>query len=120
MDQIKGNKKVIRGWVMYDWANSVYSLAITTAIFPAYFSSITNPADETFKLVNFLGISINNQSLYSYALSLAFLVAVFISPILSGIADYTGNKKIFMRFFCYLGSLACCSLFFFNGVEDLE
>ena len=36
----KGNKKVINAWAFYDWANSVYPLVITTAIFPLYYKSV--------------------------------------------------------------------------------
>lgn len=104
---------------MYDWANSVYSLTITTAIFPLYYLSITSASDGSEQLVSFLGMSVKNVSLYSYALSVSFLIAVLLSPLLSGIADYSGKKKQFMQFFCYLGSLACMSLFFFDGLNNL-
>ena len=35
------NKRVQNAWALYDWANSVYSLVITTAIFPIFYNSIT-------------------------------------------------------------------------------
>ena len=41
---IKGDKKVIKGWVMYDWANSVYSLVISSAIFPIFYEAQTTSA----------------------------------------------------------------------------
>ncbi|MCO4294522.1 MFS transporter [Solitalea sp. MAHUQ-68] len=108
----KSNKKTINAWAMYDWANSVYSLTITSAIFPVYYTAVTS--NGTSDKVKFFGIEFVNTALYSYAISFAFLVVALISPILSGIADYTGKKKSFMQFFCYLGSLACIGLFFFN------
>jgi UMF1 family MFS transporter len=101
-------KKVINAWAMYDWANSAYSLIITSAIFPAYYTAIA-PAQ-----VHFVGRTFERAALASYAISLSFLLIAFISPILSSIADYKGNKKAFMQFFTYLGSLACCSMFFFT------
>ncbi len=108
-----GDKKLINAWAFYDWANSVYSLVISTAIFPMYYDSITES-----KIVYFLGINWEHpNSLYTYALSFSFLIVAFISPILSGIADYRGNKKSFMKFFCLLGSLSVMSLFFFDGCE---
>ncbi len=113
------DKKTVNGWAMYDWANSVYSLTITTAIFPIYYLGITNGPDGGEQWINFLGKEFKNVSLYSYALSFSFLVAVIITPLLSGIADYSGKKKRFMQFFCYLGSLACISLFFFDGMNTL-
>jgi MFS transporter, UMF1 family len=100
------SKKVINGWAMYDWANSAYSLIITSAIFPAYYSAI---APEK---ILFLGRTYDRASLASYSVAFAFMVIAILSPILSSIADYKGNKKNFMRFFCYLGSAACMGLAF--------
>ncbi|MBM6498971.1 MFS transporter [Flavobacterium macrobrachii] len=112
----KGSKKLINAWAFYDWANSVYSLVIATAVFPIYYESITSENDG---IVNFLGTTFHNSTLLSYSLSFSFLIVALISPILSAIADYTGNKKRFMQFFCYLGSLSVMSLFFFTGKETL-
>jgi UMF1 family MFS transporter len=113
---LKGDKKLIHRWAFYDWANSVYSLVISTAVFPIYYETVTETESG---LVNFLGFEVNNTSLYTYALSLSFLIVAFISPLLSGIADYVGNKRTYMKFFCYFGSLSVMSLFFFTGVETL-
>ncbi|ANE52326.1 MFS transporter [Flavisolibacter tropicus] len=107
-------KKVINAWAMYDWANSVYNLVITTTFFPIYFAAVTKQAygEET---VPFLGRTFKNSSLYDYALATAYAIIVLLLPILSSIADSRGNKKRFMQFFCYLGGLACCAMFFFKG-----
>jgi MFS transporter, UMF1 family len=108
-------KKVIRAWTMYDWANSVYNLVITSTIFPAYYESMTgdgNPATSD-KIV-FLGMNFDNIALYNYALSFAFLIVAILSPLLSSIADVKGNKKSFLRFFMTMGSLACSAMFFFD------
>ncbi|WP_417603672.1 MFS transporter [Owenweeksia hongkongensis] len=107
------DKKTKNGWAFYDWANSVYSLVISTAIFPIYFHSVTSTDDSS--MVDFLGISYENMAIYSYSLSFSFFIVALISPVLSGIADYTGKKKRFLQFFCYLGSVSCASLFFFDG-----
>ncbi|MFM7020533.1 MAG: MFS transporter [Aquirufa sp.] len=107
------NPKVLNAWAFYDWANSVHSLTITSAIFPIYFPYAAVSSNDS-KLINFLGIELPNAVVFSYTVSLAFLLLAFLMPILSGIADYRGNKKSFMRFFCYLGSLSCMSLFFFE------
>lgn len=111
----KRNKKLINAWAFYDWANSVYSLVISTAVFPLYYSAITDN-----KIIRFLGMDWKHpDSLYSYALSFSFLVVAFMSPILSAIADYTGSKKKFMKFFCWLGGLSVMSLYFFEGVTTV-
>lgn len=114
----KGHPKLLHAWAFYDWANSVYSLVISSAIFPIYYGALTIVKDENGKVLNdkvdFLGYSINNDALISYTTALAFLFVVIISPILSGIADNLGNKKRFMQFFCYLGALSCIGLFWFD------
>jgi UMF1 family MFS transporter len=112
----KGSPKLINAWAFYDWANSVYSLVIATAVFPIYYDSVTSGNNG---MVNFLGFTFINSTLLSYSLSFSFLIVAFMSPILSGIADYTGNKKRFMQFFCYLGSFSVMSLFFFKGQDTL-
>ncbi|HTQ27840.1 MAG TPA: MFS transporter [Puia sp.] len=102
------SKKVITAWAMYDWANSSYSLIITSAIFPTYYTAV---APEQ---VHLLGRTFERAALASYAISFSLLVIAFLSPILSSMADYKGNKKAFMQFFCYLGSAACCAMFYFT------
>lgn len=118
MDKTHSPRKLHRAWSMYDWANSAYNLVITSTIFPAYYDAITQTQDATGKVisneVSFLGFKIASASLYTYSIAFAYLVIAVLSPILSSVADYKGNKKSFMKFFCYLGSLACCSLFFFT------
>ena len=118
--QQKDDKKVIRSWAFFDWANSAYNLVITSTIFPAYYTIITSDKDDsTIDYVNFMGGRFVNSALYSYAMSFAFLIIALISPILSSIADTRGNKKIFMQIFTYIGSFACCGLFFFK-IESIK
>ncbi|MGB5322151.1 MFS transporter [Lutimonas sp.] len=114
----KNNARLINAWASFDWANSVYNLIVTTAIFPIYYLGTTQEAFGG-EMVEFFNMSIKNSVLSSFAISFSFLVIVFLSPILSGIADYGGLKKQFMQFFTYLGSLACIGLYFFTG-ENVE
>jgi MFS transporter, UMF1 family len=114
---ITNDKKVINAWAFYDWANSVYPLVITTAIFPIFYENISHSGETD--MVRFFGFHFTNTELYSYVVGLSFLIVSVISPFLSGIADYTGTKKRFMMFFCYLGSLSCASLYFFD-MDHLE
>jgi len=106
----KGDKKLLNAWAFYDWANSVYPLVISTAIFPIYYGFIT----ESNKYIEFLGFNFKNTALISFVTAFAFLILVIITPILSGIADYTGMKKKFMKFFCFMGSIATISLYWFD------
>lgn len=117
--QTTASKRVINGWAMYDWANSVYNLVITSTIFPAYFESVTGDGNEATSsdTVRLFGREFVNTSLYNYALAVAFMVVALMSPMLSSIADYKGNKKKFLFFFCTLGSIACSALFFYNSTN---
>ena len=116
MDQ--KNDKVIKGWVFYDWANSVYPLIISSAIFPIMFEKMTSVKDADGKTVydtiSFFGIEFKNTAFYAYLVSISYLVVTFITPLLSGIADYSGKKKRFLQFFCFLGAISSSLLFFFN------
>lgn len=128
----KGDKKIIRGWVFYDWANSVYNLVISSAIFPIFYDNVTTAsALEKYNRLNgvqleelpknvpvkvdFFGWEVSSSVLMSFVLSASFLVVSILSPMLSGVADFSGNKKRFMQFFCYLGALSCISLYWFDG-----
>ncbi len=118
----KDNAKTIKAWTFYDWANSVFPLVITSAIFPNFYDYVTtHDADKNFigHTVNFLGFDVENQNIYSFVYAFALSIVVIITPLLSGIADYLGNKKRFLQFFCYLGAVSCMCLFFFKR-EHLE
>ncbi len=112
----KGDKKLINAWAFYDLANSVYPLVITTAVFPLYYGAITG---GKYAKLNILGGEFNNTELYTYTLSFSFLIVAILSPILSSIADYMGNKKRFLQFFLILGSFSVMALYFFDSVERL-
>ncbi|WP_420575864.1 MFS transporter [Ekhidna sp.] len=112
------DKKTIHAWCLYDWANSVYSLTITSAIFPIYYQKVAVNASGGDR-IDFFGMEIVNSVLYSYALSASFLMVALVLPILSGIADYAGKKKFFLRLFMFIGSFSCIGLFFFTG-ENVE
>ena len=115
----RGSKKLINAWAFYDWANSVYPLVISTAVFPIYYSSMASSFANIEGKIVFLGALWNPTTLYDYTLAFSFLIVAFISPILSGIADYTGDKLKFLKRFCLLGSISVISLFFFKGESTL-
>ncbi|MEP2277917.1 MFS transporter [Maribacter sp.] len=107
----KGSKKLLNAWAFYDWANSVYTLTIASSIFPIYYSTLFASKDE---LVSAFGFEMKQTVLISIVTAFTFLVVAFLSPLLSGIADYVGNKKMFMKFFCYTGSVGCIGLYWFD------
>ncbi len=107
------SKKVVNGWAMYDWSNSVYNLVITTTFFPAYYAAVTSTKNFP-DGIKFFGRNFKNTEMKDYVMSFSFLMVVLLIPILSSISDYKGNKKNYMRFFCYLGALSCSLMFFFD------
>ncbi len=107
----KGSTKLLNAWAFYDWANSVYSLVIASAIFPIFYSALFIGHQNH---IEFFGAQVKNSALISFVTAAAFLLVAFISPLLSGIADYVGNKKSFMQFFCYLGAASCIGLYWFS------
>lgn len=107
----KGDKKLLNAWAFYDLANSVYSLVITSAVFPIFYGALFLDKNH---YIHVFGIKLKDSALISFVTAFAFLVVAFISPLLSGISDYVGNKKSFMQFFCYLGALSCVGLYWFS------
>lgn len=111
-DLPKGSAKLLNAWAFYDWANSVYSLVIASAIFPIFYGALFKIKGAT--SLEIFGTELTSTSLISFVTAAAFLLVALISPLLSGIADYIGNKRIFMKFFCYVGSLSCIGLYWFS------
>jgi UMF1 family MFS transporter len=116
MEKTSNKSKIQNAWAFYDWANSVHSLTITSAIFPIYFpiAAVVLGSNSPNLIPIFNRFMFPNTVVYSYTISFAFLILAFLVPIVSGIADFLGNKKSFMRFFCYLGSFSCIALYFFT------
>jgi UMF1 family MFS transporter len=85
-----------RSWVTYDWANSAYSIVITTAIFPLFYESIAPTQIYV--------------STWGYANSIASLLVAILAPVLGTIADYWGRKKKFFLFFFLIGVITTVSL----------
>lgn len=113
---VKGSKKLLNAWAFYDWANSVYSLVIASAIFPIFYGALFRAAN--IEKVTIFGGEITRAPLISYTTSLAFVFIAIVTPLISGVADYLGNKRMFMKFFCYLGGVSCIGLYWFS-LENL-
>ncbi len=130
---IKNNPKIMKAWALYDWANSVYSLVITSTIFPIYYSILTTASEKTEyiketgqwikvpvrHMITIFGKEYQPDAIYGYSLTISFLIVVLISPFLSSLADTIGNKKSFLQFFCYLGATSCMGLAMFTGMQNV-
>ncbi|WP_027378012.1 MFS transporter [Kaistella palustris] len=130
---IKNNPKIMKAWALYDWANSVYSLVITSTIFPIYYSILTTASEKTEyvaatgqyikvpvrHMITVFGKEYQPDAVYGYSLTISFLIVVLLSPVLSSLADTIGNKKSFLQFFCYLGATSCMGLAMFTGMQNI-
>lgn len=130
---IKNNPKITKAWALYDWANSVYSLVITSTIFPIYYSILTTASEKSEyvqetgqwikvpvrHMITIFGKEYQPDAIYGYSLTISFLIVVLISPFLSSLADTIGNKKSFLQFFCYLGATSCMGLAMFTGMQNV-
>lgn len=112
----KGDKKILNAWAFYDWANSVYALVITSSIFPLFYGALFRIEGVT--SIPFFGIDTPSESIISYVTAIGFVIISICSPILSGVADYLGSKKSFLKLFCWIGAFSCMLLYFFN-LENL-
>ena len=108
----KGDKKLLHAWAFYDWANSVYSLVIASAVFPIFYDAIFSL--KGIETLTVFGAEWKSSSLIFGTTAVAFSIVALISPLLSGVADFLGNKKFFLKFFCYLGAASTMGLYFFN------
>lgn len=132
-ENFKNNPRTMRAWAVYDWANSVYSLVITSTIFPIYYSIITTAYDKQEYVAEtnrWIEVPVRNQirlfgdtyhpdAIYGYSLTISFFIVVLLSPFLSSLADTIGNKKSFLQFFCYLGATSCMGLAMFTGMHNV-
>ncbi len=109
---IKGSRKLLNAWAFYDWANSVYSLVISSAIFPIFYGALFRVAN--IEKVTIFGGEIARAPLISYVTSLAFVFIAIVTPLIAGISDYLGNKRLFLKIFCYLGGISCIGLYWFS------
>jgi MFS transporter, UMF1 family len=107
---LKRLTKEENSWVFYDWANSAYSIIITTAVFPLFYKAAANNA----------GVSAADSTAYlGYTIAIATFILAMIGPILGSIADYQGYKKRFFKFFFLMGVAATAILAFIPSEQWL-
>jgi UMF1 family MFS transporter len=109
------DKREIRGWMLYDFANSAFSTTVVTTFLGPYLTRIIESLVGNKGSFTLLGIPIAAESFFTYCVSLSVLLQVFILPILGAIADYSNLKKRLMLFFAVLGALCTIGLFFITG-----
>ncbi|KML30012.1 MFS transporter [Rossellomorea marisflavi] len=95
-------------WILYDWANSAYSIIISTAVFPLFFKAAATSAGVS---------SVDSTAYLGYTIAIATFILAMLGPILGTIADYEGYKKKFFTFFFTLGIIFTASLAFIPGEQ---
>ena len=109
------DKREIRGWMLYDFANSAFSTTVVTTFLGPYLTGIIESQVGEKGSFTLLGIPIAAESFFTYCVSLSVLLQVFFLPVLGAIADYSNLKKRMMLFFAVLGALCTIGLFFITG-----
>ena len=129
----KNDPKITKAWAFYDWANSVYSLVITSTIFPIYYTILTTKFNKkefvaaaneyqevpVRHMIKIFGDTYEPDAVLSFSYAISFFLVVLLSPFLSSLADTIGNKKSFLQFFCYLGATSCMGLAMFTGMNNV-
>lgn len=113
----KNDRREIFGWLMYDWANSVFYTTVIGVLLGPYLTEQAQRSVGVNGIVfdfGFLG-KVTAESLFPLCISVSVFLQLFLLPLLGAVADYTHLKKRFMAFFCYLGVTASSLLFFISG-----
>ena len=110
-DLSDSDRKSIKSWYYYDWANSAHSTSVMVAIAPVYFVSLYENifGSNGYSLSNF---ALTADNLWSITISLSTLIISFASPILAVIADKTPTKLLFLKIFTIIGCIATFLMFF--------
>jgi UMF1 family MFS transporter len=104
----------IRGWAMYDWANSAFSTTVGTVFLAPYVASLAAEAAKPYAdgMARLAGIPVAPDSFFPFCISLSVGLQVLFLPILGAIADYSHLRKQMMILFAVAGALATTALFF--------
>ncbi|MCA1559111.1 MAG: MFS transporter [Acidobacteria bacterium] len=95
------DRRDVRAWVMYDWANSAFQTTIIAAVFPIYFKSVA-AAD----LPQAVAIS-----RFAWATTIAILIVAMVAPLLGAIADDAPLKKKLLGVFLGIGVSATAAMY---------
>ena len=112
----KKTRSAIRGWCIYDWANSAFFTSAGTAIFPIYFVVAFQAAFGS--QTKIFGITFTGSSLWALGVSLSALFVALSSPILGAIADTKPLKKTFLKYYMIIGVVFTIISFFSAYVSN--
>ncbi len=104
-----------RGWYFYDFAITVFSTSVLTVFLGPYLTEVAKAAADAHGYVHPLGVPVRAGSFFSYTVSAAVLLSVFVMPLAAAVADRTGRKKPVLALFAYLGAAATTGFFFLAG-----
>lgn len=115
--RVTSNRRELRSWYFYDFANSAFSTTVVAVFFAPYLTAVAESAADSSGHVSLLGLSVSYESYYPFVLSISVVLQVLLLPIVGAIADRIRNKKHLMGVFAYVGSLATMGLYFVEGTR---
>lgn len=103
---LRGYRRGIAGWCLYDWAMSAFNTVIGTFVFSRYFTEAVaaNPEQGTQQ--------------WGLALGLSGIVVAILSPILGAIGDHGGRAKPWLGLMTAISVLGTALLWFVTPQPD--
>lgn len=101
------NRKAVRSWLMYDWANSAFVTTMVAAVLPVFYFDVAAKGLADYEAASY----------WSFSQSAAMVLVALMAPFLGAVADLSGRKLQFLRAFAWLGVLAT-ALFVLVGEGD--
>ena len=95
-------RKELRAWASYDWANSAFVTSIMGALLPIYYVSVSGSS---------LGQG-KGTAYWGYTQTVALIIIALSAPVLGAAADFLGAKKKFLAVFAGIGATGSMLLFF--------
>ena len=108
---LQNDKREVRGWMLYDWANSAFSTTVAGVFLGPYLTGLVKSAVGENGVFFVLGLPIGEKSFFAYCIGLSVFLQVFLLPLLGAIADYSNWKRRMMLFFAVVGAVATTGLF---------
>lgn len=90
------DKRAVKAWIMYDWANSAYATTVLAAVLPVFYASVAAATLDADTAASYL----------AYTHSIGMLCVALLTPLLGTLADLSGRKGDFLRVFSIIGIIA--------------
>jgi len=115
----QNSNRILRGWYLYDWANSAYVTSILTVFFGPFITELCGKIANENGFINIIGLQIYSESLYPYLVTVSVILQFVLLPAVGSYTDLKRKKSLLLFFFSTLGSILTLS-FFFLEEYDIE